>query len=266
MKPFIPLLLATSAFCSPLAAQNQGPGNDLIDLFEKSQREGASDEELLRMLGEKTLLDMQGAQPRELTPEQLQHEKDAVFDVLRRLKTAGQPDEARRDGDNAVPRRMQDGPPSDPAARPPRWMIGLAVAPLVPALRTHFDIPGEAGVLVESVMRDGPAAKAGIKPNDIIVTANGRGISSLEELKVAVEKAGGDGNAVKLEVIQRGKRSVVDVAPLGPEPSDREAGTRPPAFANRPLIEMQRRLDQQQREIEELRRELRQLRERINRE
>jgi hypothetical protein len=265
MKPFI-FLIASSALIGPLAAQDKGPGNDLIDLFEKSQREGASDEDLLRMLEDKALLETQVPELRELSPEQLQHEKDAVFDLLRRFKGQAQPGEPAPGRDDAATRRMLDGPPSDPAARPPRWLVGLVVKPLAPEIRPHFDLPEGVGVIVESVMPGGSAAMAGIKRNDIVVTANGRGISSLEELKGAVEESGSEGKAVNLEVIQRGKRNVVEVAPLGPEPSAREPGAGKPAFANRPMMELQRRLDRQQQEIEELRREVRQLRERINRE
>lgn len=259
MKPFL-LLIAACASVAPLSAQNEGPGNDLIELFEKSQREGASDEELMRMLEDKTLLmDLRGLESPEVSPEELQREKEAVFDVMRLLKGQVQAEGLDRAKDDASPRRELESP----FPRQPRWLVGIVVQPLDPALRSHFDLPEGAGVIVESVMRGGPAAEAGIKTNDLIVTANERKISSLEDLKAAVEQAGSEGKEVNLEVIQRGKRSVVKVTPRGPEPSTGKAEQEEQSPANRPMIEIQRRLDRQQREIEALRRELRELRDRL---
>ncbi len=251
MKPCI-FLLATAALVAPLAAQNERPGNDLIDLFEKSQREGASDEDLMRMLEDKSLFDPQ--EVRELTPEELQHEKDAMFDMLRRLNRPPVPGDAGHAKDNAEPRSTKDAMPP----QPPRWLVGLVVKPLDPALRAHFDLPEGAGVVVESLMRGGPAAEAGIKPNDIIVTANGRKISTLEALKAEVEKAGSEGKSLNLEVIQRGKKNVEKLTPRGPDDLTGKAERKDPAM--RPMMEIQRRLDQQQKEIEALRREVRELR------
>lgn len=255
MKPIL-FLLAACACVAPLSAQDQGPGNDLIELFEKSQREGASDEELMRMLEDKALLDLRGPESREISPEELQREKDAVFDMIRRLKGPDQPDEPNRIKD--VPSPRQDIESTTP--RQPRWLVGLVVSPLAPPLRAHFDLPEGSGVVVESVMRGSPAAEAGIKTNDLIVTVDGRKVASLEDLRAAVEKAGSEGKAMKLDVIQRGKRSVVELKPRGPESPAAKAERREPGPAMRPMMEIQRRLDQQQREIEALRREIRELR------
>jgi hypothetical protein len=79
-----------------------------------------------------------------------------------------------------------------------------------------------------------------------------------------VEKAGSEGKAMKLDVIQRGKRSIVEVKPRGPEAPAARAERREPGPAMRPMIEIQRRLDQQQREIEALRREIRELQSRLD--
>lgn len=270
MKPSI-LLLAASALVAPLSAQDKGPGTDLIDLFEKSQREGTTDHELMRMLEDKALMERKVPEFRESSPDaEKQREileellrKDAERARFRLLIDGSESKEPGRAKDEATPRRTMDGQPSDPSLQPPRWLVGLVVKPLVPALRSHFDLPDGAGVLVESIMRDGPAAKAGIRPNDIIVAANGRKVSSLEDLKGVVEKAGSEGKQVHLEVIHRGKRNIVKMEPLDSGEQVEKAGE--PSVAKRPMIEIQRRLDQQQREIERLRREVKELRERIHR-
>jgi hypothetical protein len=247
------LLLTAAALLAPVAAQEQAPGTDLLDLFDKSQREGATDDELIQMLENKALIDPQ--EFRELTPEELRHEQDAVFDILRRLNRQPVPGNAGGAKDDVEPGPKKEVIPP----QPPRWLVGLVVKPLDPALRAHFDLPEGAGVVVESVMRGGPAAEAGIKQNDIIVTANGRKISTLEALKTEVEKSGSEGKSMNLEVIQRGKKGVVKLMPRGPEALTGQAERKDPA-ATRPMIEIQRRLDQQQQEIEALRREVRELR------
>lgn len=270
MKPSI-LLFAATALAAPVFAQSEGPGTGLIELFEKSQRDGATEEQLLKMLENEALMELQLPESREIKPageKELLEEllrKDAEQERFRPLLEDGKQRKQARAKDGASPRGMME---EGPALQPSRWIVGLTVKPLDPALRLHFDLPEGNGVLVESLLQGGPAVMAGIKPNDILVTANGRKVSTLEGLKEVVEKAGNDGKAVNLEVIHRGSRKVVKVAPRGPEtlvgPSKKEAQV--PAKPKRPMIEIQRRLDQQQREIEAMRREVQQLQDRITRE
>ncbi len=250
MKPIFSIFFAAS-LAAPLSAQEPRPGNDLIDLFEKSQREGATDEELMRMLERKAMIELG---------------LDGKPDPER--KEAGPGKEAR----SAPEDRTRDAKPRPFLKLPseadgrPRWFVGLVVAPLDPVLRSHFDLPKDAGVLVESVMPGSPAAEAGIRQNDIVVTANGRNVSSLETLKTEVAKAGGEGKAMNLDVIQRGKKTVVKVTPRGPEAPSAKSDRADQGPAMRPMIEIQRRLDVQQKEIEALRREVRQLRARLDQE
>lgn len=247
MKPIFVILFAT-ALVAPLSAGDPKPGNDLIDLFEKSQREGATDEELMRMLELKAMTE---------------------------LGLDGKPAPERKEA--APGKEARNSPEGDARPRPflklplqnegfPRWFVGLIVEPIDPALRSHFDLPKDAGVLVESVMPGSPAAEAGIKPNDIIVTANGRNVSSLEALKAEVSKAGSEGKSMNLEVIQRGKKAVLKVTPRGPEAPAAKRDRPDQGAAMRPMMEIQRRLEAQQKEIEALRREIRELRARLEQE
>lgn len=65
--------------------------------------------------------------------------------------------------------------------------------------------PGQdAGVYVESVTAGGPAAQAGIQPGDIILTANGQTISSLDDLTI-IRDAAGVGGALALTVWRDGE-------------------------------------------------------------
>ena len=64
--------------------------------------------------------------------------------------------------------------------------LGLAVRPLTAEEKSEV---GAAGLLVEDVA-DGPAARAGIEPDDIILAVNGEKVQSVEQLKSLVAKAG----------------------------------------------------------------------------
>ena len=65
--------------------------------------------------------------------------------------------------------------------------LGLAVRPLTPEERKSGEIAD--GLLVENVS-DGPAARAGIRPGDIILSVNGEKAANAEELRTLVGKKG----------------------------------------------------------------------------
>jgi serine protease Do len=62
--------------------------------------------------------------------------------------------------------------------------LGLAVRPLTPEEKEQGNIKG--GLLVEEA--GGPAARAGIEPGDVILSVNGRSVSTATELRSLVDK------------------------------------------------------------------------------
>jgi serine protease Do len=64
--------------------------------------------------------------------------------------------------------------------------LGLAVRPLSPEERKQAGVSG--GVLVQDVQ--GPAARAGIEPGDVILAVNGTRIDGVDQLRQAVSKSG----------------------------------------------------------------------------
>ncbi|TRZ69643.1 MAG: DegQ family serine endoprotease [Rhodocyclaceae bacterium] len=68
----------------------------------------------------------------------------------------------------------------------PQGRLGLAVRPLNPEEKGQAGVTG--GLLVEGV--SGPAAHAGIQPGDILLSLNGLSVSSVEQLRGLVAKAG----------------------------------------------------------------------------
>ena len=65
--------------------------------------------------------------------------------------------------------------------------LGLAVRPLTPAERKQAEVDG--GLVVQSAQ--GPAARAGIRPGDVILGVNGERVQNVEQLREAVSKSGG---------------------------------------------------------------------------
>jgi serine protease Do len=65
-----------------------------------------------------------------------------------------------------------DGAPSDSETPDPQAYVGAQVEPLTPQLAKFFGVRAGNGLLVRSVEDKSPAANAGLRVGDIIVTAN----------------------------------------------------------------------------------------------
>jgi serine protease Do len=72
------------------------------------------------------------------------------------------------------------------AATPDQGRLGLAVRPLQPEEKRQSGLPG--GLVVMDAT--GPAAKVGIQPGDVILSLNGTPVSSAQELRTLVDRAG----------------------------------------------------------------------------
>ena len=90
--------------------------------------------------------------------------------------------------------------------------LGASVQTLTPQLREHFGAP--AGVLVSSVNPESPAAQAGIKAGDVIVSAGGTKVSAPGDLARAVRSAD-EGDELEIGIVRDRKEQTVRVK-LGP--------------------------------------------------
>jgi membrane-associated protease RseP (regulator of RpoE activity) len=103
------------------------------------------------------------------------------------------------------------------------WM-GVGVEPVHPGMRSH--LPGlqrsRQGLLVVDVADNSPAEKAGIKPDDILMTFDDQRLFSPEQLAALVH---GDkpGKEAKLTIIRAGKSENISVT-LGSHPMDQYSG------------------------------------------
>ncbi len=96
-------------------------------------------------------------------------------------------------------------------AAPPEFWIGTSVAPVGPALRSQLQLPSDRGLAVIDVAKDGPAAKAGIKVHDILLSMGGQPLLEREQLVTCVQAAGE--KSVALELIREGKTQTIEITP-----------------------------------------------------
>jgi serine protease Do len=91
-----------------------------------------------------------------------------------------------------------------------RGYIGAGIQELDPALAASFGVNADDGVLIGSIEDGGPAARAGIRPGDIVTEFNGKHTGEVKNLLLAVAgtKPGQRANA---EVIRDGNEHSVDV-------------------------------------------------------
>ncbi|HET7842248.1 MAG TPA: Do family serine endopeptidase [Terriglobia bacterium] len=84
-----------------------------------------------------------------------------------------------------------------------RGYIGAGVGDVTPALAKQFNAPDTKGAFVQNVAPDGPSAKAGLKPGDIIRKFNGQEVQGRDDLITKVTNAG-PGLTATLEILRDG--------------------------------------------------------------
>jgi len=88
-----------------------------------------------------------------------------------------------------------------------QW-IGIQCHKVDAVLRSQLDLSG--GVVVDHVMSDSPAAKAGIQQNDILLSAGDQTFAEVADLIQSVRQAKGE---LTLKVLRKGKSLSVKVTP-----------------------------------------------------
>lgn len=86
-----------------------------------------------------------------------------------------------------------------------RGWLGVSIQPMTPELATSFGLDRQTGVLVNQVLADGPAAQAGIRRGDILLTLGGKEVRGVRELQLLVASTPA-GEMVTVEVLRDGKR------------------------------------------------------------
>jgi hypothetical protein len=94
---------------------------------------------------------------------------------------------------------------------PLAYWIGVTVAPVEPALRAQLQIPEKQGLLVTEVDKFGPAARAGVRPFDILRKFDGVDVVDQAGLTKLVQSRAD--KVVALELLREGKPQEIKVVP-----------------------------------------------------
>ena len=98
------------------------------------------------------------------------------------------------------------------AASGGQFIVGLNCVPASDVLRSQLKL-GDAGLVVESVFDDSPAAKAGVKLLDVLTKADDAKLGSLKDLTDAIQHAGKAKQPVVLTLIRQGEEQKISVTP-----------------------------------------------------
>ena len=104
-----------------------------------------------------------------------------------------------------------------------RGWIGVEPNNLSPELAETFGVKADTGVIITGVLQAGPAAKAGIRPGDVITGVGDKKIDNVQELLTAVAGLK-PGNASRFALRRGGDKMELDVTPgLRPKTPIRKA-------------------------------------------
>jgi serine protease Do len=94
-----------------------------------------------------------------------------------------------------------------------RRLLGIGVQSLKPDLAAALSMPRTSGVIVSDVLADSPAAKAGLEPDDVILTVDGHAIRNLPFFMLTMLTARPDA-ALTLSVLRGNRNVVLHVTPV----------------------------------------------------
>jgi hypothetical protein len=115
-------------------------------------------------------------------------------------------------GQNLVPMALQIA-----GAETGKFWIGVECRESQPELRAQLGLDDGQGLVVVHVAEDSPAAKAGIKQHDVVVSAGDAKLGRPQDLVKAVEAT--DGKEITLKIYRSGKEKTIQIAP-GERPKD----------------------------------------------
>src|ERR1700741_4416720 len=90
--------------------------------------------------------------------------------------------------------------------------IGASARNITPALASGLGLEREDGVVIEDVIPDGPAASAGLRPGDIVLSVNDKPVQDIRQFGLSLYSFA-VGENVRLQ-IQRGKQTISYQVPV----------------------------------------------------
>ena len=110
-----------------------------------------------------------------------------------------------------------------------RGWLGVSIQPLTAELAKSFNAKDTKGVLISDVIGESPAAKAGLKPGDILLEFDGRKVEAPADLQRTVGLAQ-PGQEAKMKVWRDQGEKTIDIK-IGEAPDDKETPARPSRVA-----------------------------------
>lgn len=117
-----------------------------------------------------------------------------------------------------------------------RGMLGVSIQDVTRELAEQFRLDGNKGALISQVNKDSPAEKAGMKPGDIIVRFNGRGVNDSAQLRNMVA-ASAPGSKASIAVVRNGREKNFTVT-VGEMSYEAAAPAGSPGGAESPLARL----------------------------
>jgi len=105
-----------------------------------------------------------------------------------------------------------------------RGWLGVGIQDLTPELAEYYGLKAEKGVLVTQVFEGDPADKAGIKVNDIILSVDGKSVSTGRELSGMIANTP-VGHKTKLQLIRDDRKKTLTVTLAKRDDEDRTVAT-----------------------------------------
>ena len=105
-----------------------------------------------------------------------------------------------------------------------RGWLGVGIQDLTPELAEYYGLKAEKGVLVTQVFEGDPADRAGIKVNDIILSVDGKSVSTGRELSGMIANTP-VGHKTKLQLIRDDRKKTLTVTLAKRDDEDRTVAT-----------------------------------------
>jgi membrane-associated protease RseP (regulator of RpoE activity) len=125
------------------------------------------------------------------------------------LRQLGQMQGLQRGGLLDLPGARPEPRPVEIDRRPKENRLGASIQALTPALVEQLELPKDQGVVLEAVTLDSPAAKAGLKANDILLELDGKAVPSATDEFVKLLDDIKPGTPVNATVMRKGRRETV---------------------------------------------------------
>ncbi len=103
-----------------------------------------------------------------------------------------------------------------------RGWLGIEVQDITPALAESFHLQNTQGVIVAGILRNGPAAQAGLRPGDIIKKINDKEIENTKQVMNNIANIKPD-STIKVDIMRQGKAMTLEgVVGQRPEQQSRQ--------------------------------------------